>query len=109
MEIFYGCVYKRSTKTVINGSRVESIVDARKEHKKIIRRRFEEDCYLQKLLIICSFVEICFYRNKFFFIMQISFLAKVFLFLALYCISDMSIKNNIIRKVMSKANRARRV
>ena len=42
-------------------------------------------------------------------IMQISFFAKVIFFLTLYCISDVSIKNNILRKVMNKANKAKRV
>jgi len=41
--------------------------------------------------------------------MQISFFAKVVLLLALYCISDLSIKNNILRKVMNRANRAKKV
>ena len=44
-----------------------------------------------------------------FFIMQISFFAKVILFLTLYCISDLSIKNNIFRKVINRANRAKKV
>jgi len=35
--------------------------------------------------------------------MHISFLAKVVLFSALYCISDLSIKNNILRKVINRA------
>ena len=43
------------------------------------------------------------------FIMQISFFAKVVLFLTLYCISDLSIKNNILRKVMNRANRAKKI
>ena len=42
-------------------------------------------------------------------IMQISFFAKVVLFLTLYCISDLSIKNNILRKVMNRANRAKKI
>ena len=37
------------------------------------------------------------------------FFAKVVLFLALYSISDISIKNNIFRKVMNRANRAKKV
>ena len=41
--------------------------------------------------------------------MQISFFAKLILFLALYCISDLSIKNNILRKVIIRANRAKKV
>ena len=43
------------------------------------------------------------------FVMQISFFAKVVLFLTLYCISDLSIKNNILRKVMNRANRAKKI
>ena len=34
--ISYGCVYKRSDKPVIKGSRVESIEEARKEYKKLL-------------------------------------------------------------------------
>ena len=34
--VSYGCVYKRSSKPVIKGSRVESIEDARKEYKKLL-------------------------------------------------------------------------
>jgi len=41
--------------------------------------------------------------------MQISFFAKVVLFLTLYGISDLSIKNNILRKVMNRANRAKKI
>ena len=37
MEISYGCVYKRSSKPVIKGSRVESIEDARKEYKQLLK------------------------------------------------------------------------
>ena len=36
MEIQYACVYKRSSKPVIRGSRVESIEDARKEYKRLL-------------------------------------------------------------------------
>jgi len=43
------------------------------------------------------------------FIMQISFFAKVVLFLALYCISYLSVKNNILRKVLNRANKAKKV
>ena len=32
--ISYGCVFKRSSKPVIRGSRVESIYEARKKYKK---------------------------------------------------------------------------
>ena len=34
--ISYGCVLKRSSKPVMKGSRVESIEEARKEHKKLL-------------------------------------------------------------------------
>ena len=36
MEIKYACVYKRSSKPVIKGSRVVSIEDARKEYKQLL-------------------------------------------------------------------------
>ena len=36
IEISYGCVYKRSSKPVMKGSRVESIKDARKEYKRLM-------------------------------------------------------------------------
>ena len=36
MEIRYGCVYKRSSKPVMKGSRVESIEDARNEYKQLL-------------------------------------------------------------------------
>ena len=38
--ISYGCVFKRSSKPVMKGSRVESIEEARKEYKKLL----EEGC-----------------------------------------------------------------
>ena len=60
----------------------------------------------KKLAVLIKFV---FMSVELFFIMQISFFAKVVLFLALYCISDLSIKNNILKKVMSRANGAKKV
>ena len=36
MEISYGCVYKRSSKPIMKGSRVETIEDARKEYKQLL-------------------------------------------------------------------------
>ena len=36
MEISYACVYKRSSKPVMKGSRVETIEDARKEYKQLL-------------------------------------------------------------------------
>ena len=41
--------------------------------------------------------------------MQISLFTKLVVFLALYCISDLSIKNNILRRVMDRANKAKKV
>jgi len=34
--ISYGCIYKRSSKPVMKGSRVETIEEARKEYKKLL-------------------------------------------------------------------------
>ena len=34
--ISYGCIYKRSSKPVMKGSRVETIKEARKEYKKLL-------------------------------------------------------------------------
>ena len=42
MMISYECVYKRSIKTVIKGSRVESIEDARKEYKKLLEEGWKK-------------------------------------------------------------------
>ena len=42
MEISYGCVYKRSSKPVMKGSRVESIEDARKEYKKLLEEGWKK-------------------------------------------------------------------
>ena len=36
--ISYGCVFKRSSKPVIKGSRVESIEEARNEYKKLLEQ-----------------------------------------------------------------------
>ena len=36
MMISYGCVYKRSSKSVMKGSRVETIEAAREEYKKLL-------------------------------------------------------------------------
>ena len=41
MMISYGCVYKRSIKPVMKGSRVETIENARNEYKQLL----EEDQY----------------------------------------------------------------
>ena len=42
MMISYGCVYKRSSKPVMKGSRVESIEDARKEYKELLEDGWEK-------------------------------------------------------------------
>ena len=36
MEIEYGCLYNRSNKPVMKGSRVETIEQARKEYKELL-------------------------------------------------------------------------
>ena len=38
MMVSYGCVYKRSSKPVIKGSRVETIGNARKEYKQLLAK-----------------------------------------------------------------------
>ena len=60
----------------------------------------------RKLAVLMKFA---FMSADLYSIMQISFFAKVVLFLTLYCISDLSIKNNILRKVINRANRAKKV
>ena len=40
--ISYGCVLKRSSKPVMKGSRVESIEEARKEYKKLLKEGWEK-------------------------------------------------------------------
>jgi len=40
--ISYGCVFKRSSKPVIKGSRVESIEKARNEYKKLLEEGWEK-------------------------------------------------------------------
>ena len=42
MEIAYGCVYKRSSKPVMKGSRVESLEDARKEYKQLLEEGWKK-------------------------------------------------------------------
>tara|TARA_Y100000589_G_scaffold239357_1_gene226850 strand:+ start:176 stop:304 length:129 start_codon:yes stop_codon:yes gene_type:complete len=41
--------------------------------------------------------------------MRISLFAKLIFFIALYLISDLSVKNNFLKKSIKKANKARRV
>ena len=40
--ISYGCVFKRSSKPVMKGSRVESIEEARNEYKKLLEQGWEK-------------------------------------------------------------------
>ena len=40
--ISYGCAYKRSSKPVMKGSRVESIEDARKEYKELLEEGWKK-------------------------------------------------------------------
>jgi len=42
MMISYGCVYKRSSKPVMKGSRVETIEDARKEYKQLLEEGWKK-------------------------------------------------------------------
>ena len=42
MMISYGCVYKRSSKPVLKGSRVETIEAARKEYKKLLEEGWKK-------------------------------------------------------------------
>tara|TARA_Y100000766_G_C18336281_1_gene332622 strand:+ start:55 stop:303 length:249 start_codon:yes stop_codon:yes gene_type:complete len=40
--ISYGCVYKRSSKPVMKGSRIETIEEARKEYKKLLKEGWKK-------------------------------------------------------------------
>ena len=42
MMISYGCVYKRSSKPVMKGSRIETIEDARKEYKELLEQGWKK-------------------------------------------------------------------
>ena len=42
MMISYGCVYKRSGKPVMKGSRIETIEEARKEYKQLLKEGWEK-------------------------------------------------------------------
>ena len=53
--ISYGCVFKRSSKPVMKGSRVESIEEARNEYKKLLEegrgKTYRFNSFLKKLVI----------------------------------------------------------
>ena len=42
MMISYGCVYKRSSKPVMKGGRVETIENARKEYKELLEQGWKK-------------------------------------------------------------------
>ena len=42
MEIEYGCVYKRSSKPVMKGSRIEPIEKAREEFKQLLEEGWKK-------------------------------------------------------------------
>ena len=42
MMISYGCVYKRASKPVIKGSRVENIENARKEYRQLLKEGWKK-------------------------------------------------------------------
>ena len=42
MMISYGCIYKRSSKPVMKGSRVEAIENARKEYKELLEQGWKK-------------------------------------------------------------------
>ena len=42
MMISYGCVYKRSSKPVMKGSRVETVEVARKEYKQLLEEGWKK-------------------------------------------------------------------
>tara|TARA_B100000886_G_scaffold283686_1_gene208015 strand:+ start:856 stop:1047 length:192 start_codon:yes stop_codon:yes gene_type:complete len=47
MMISYGYVYKRSSKPLVKGSRVETIENARKEYKQILREGWKKTSILE--------------------------------------------------------------
>ena len=46
MMISYGCVYKRSSKPVMKGSRVETVEAARKEYKELLNEGWKKTSIL---------------------------------------------------------------
>ena len=49
--ISYGCVFKRSSKPVMKGSRVESIEEARNEYKKLFDEGWEKTYKLNSFFL----------------------------------------------------------
>ena len=50
MMISYGCVYKRSSKPVMKGSRVETIESARKEYKDLLEEGWKKTSIFRSYL-----------------------------------------------------------
>ena len=50
MMVSYGCVYKRSSKPVMKGSRVETIEDARKEYKQLLEKGWSKTSIFRSYL-----------------------------------------------------------
>ena len=50
MMISYGCVYKRSSKPVMKGSRVETIEVARKEYKQLLEEGWKKTSIFKSYL-----------------------------------------------------------
>jgi len=48
--ITYGCVYKRSCKPVMKGSRVETIENARKEYKQLLEQGWKKTSIFRSYL-----------------------------------------------------------
>ncbi len=53
--ISYGCVFKRSSKPVMKGSRVESIEEARNEYKKLLEegwvKNYRFNSFFKKIMV----------------------------------------------------------
>ena len=47
MMISYGCVYKRCSKPVMKGSRVETIEEARKEYKQLLEEGWKKTSFFK--------------------------------------------------------------
>ena len=54
IEISYGCLYKRSSKPVMKGSRVETIEDARKEYKQLLEEGWKKTSIFKSYSQNCS-------------------------------------------------------
>ena len=50
--ISYGCVYKKSSKPVIKGSRVETIEVSREEYRKLLKEGWEKTSVFNSYLLL---------------------------------------------------------